>query len=305
MSDRHSATYPIFASEEGRRRYREAYDRALAAWPILCESITAPTRFGPTHLVASGPMGAPALLLLPSLAGTATVWRANVEALSARHRVYAVDVIGQPGRSLAERRLETRRDCASWLTDVLDHLAVTSASLVGCSFGGFLALSQAAITPERVERVVMISPAGTFVGLSLEFVLTMATGRWRRRLRKLLGDKRPPTLRAISAPPGPMHAADAAWRGLMGVTLAEAPKLNVINASVLPRRELLRIRPPALLMIGELERLFPPAATLALARRRMPALETLLVPGADHIAAMAQPEFVNAAILDFLAGPPG
>ena len=58
-------------------------------------------------------------------------------------------------------------------------------------------------------------------------------------------------------------------------------------------------------MIGELERLFPPAATLALARRRMPALETLLVPGADHIAAMAQPEFVNAAILDFLAGPPG
>ena len=42
---------------------------------------------------------------------------------------------------------------------------------------------------------------------------------------------------------------------------------------------------------------------LGLAKRRMPGLEGEIVKGADHVAAMAQPEAVNARILSFLESP--
>jgi hypothetical protein len=42
--------------------------------------------------------------------------------------------------------------------------------------------------------------------------------------------------------------------------------------------------------------------TLALAMRRLPGLQGAVIQDADHIAAMAQPDEVNARILAFLRG---
>ena len=44
-------------------------------------------------LIASGPPNAPAALLLPSMAATATLWQPNVAALSRYFRTYAIDVM--------------------------------------------------------------------------------------------------------------------------------------------------------------------------------------------------------------------
>ncbi|UJB19758.1 MULTISPECIES: alpha/beta fold hydrolase [Lysobacter] len=76
--------------------------------------------------------------------------------------------------------------------------------------------------------------------------------------------------------------------------------VGVINPAVLSRRELRANCAPALLLIGDAERLYEPAAMARLARKRMPALETAVVADADHVAAMAQPDEVNARILRFL-----
>jgi len=300
MTESAPVALPRFKTPAGRDRYLAAYDAVLKDWPVPFEELDVATRFGPTHVVASGDPDAPPLVLLPSLAGTATVWRPNVEALSRRFRAYAVDVIGQPGKSLATRRPRTRRDFADWCEDLLDGLGVRSASIVGCSFGGFLALSQAALTPERLDRVVLISPAGTFVDLSPRFKVIMRTSALRRRVRALLGDRRPPSLPSLGGPKAEPHPGDAPWRSLMGVTLAEAPRIFTINAPVLGLSEVRRIQAPTLLLIGDLERLYKPQFTLALAKRRMPKLRGAVVPGADHIAAMAQPDDVNARILSFL-----
>jgi pimeloyl-ACP methyl ester carboxylesterase len=288
--------YPMFQNEESRDRYMAAYDAVLAEWPVPFEALHLPTRLGTTHVIASGPAEAPPLILLHSFAGTATVWRANVEGLARHFRTYAVDIMGQPGKSLANRRVRHRREFADWLTELLDALGVARAPIVGCSFGGFLALNQASLAPDRVERVVLISPAGTFVGLSARFVVAMLTSPLRRRLRRLMGDKRAPSLADLGlAPP-----RDALWAALMGVTMAEKMRPNMINAAVLGDAELRAIRAPTLLLIGDKERLYDPHATVELAKRRMPGLEAAVIPGADHIAAMAQPDEVNARILAFL-----
>jgi pimeloyl-ACP methyl ester carboxylesterase len=298
MTPGHAAadTYPLFLSEESKARYMAAYDAVLAEWPVPYESLTLPTRLGTTHVIASGPADAPPLILLHSFAGSATVWRANVAGLSRHFRTYAVDIVGQPGKSVASRKLRRRQDYADWLADLLDGLKIGRASIVGCSFGGFLALSQASLTPDRVERVVLISPAGAFVGLSMGFVVKMLTASLRRRLRQLLGDTRSAGLHDL----GMAAPKDALWGALMSVTMTERPRPNLINAPVLGDAELGAVRAPTLLLIGDGERLYDPAATVALAKRRMPGLQGAVVAGADHVAAMAQPDDVNTRILAFL-----
>jgi pimeloyl-ACP methyl ester carboxylesterase len=55
-----------------------------------------------------------------------------------------------------------------------------------------------------------------------------------------------------------------------------------------------------LLLIGEHEVLYDPAATVRRAQALKPGIEAEVIPGADHIAAMAQPDAVNARLLRFL-----
>ncbi|WP_161634521.1 alpha/beta fold hydrolase [Mesorhizobium loti] len=274
-----------------------AYDAMLRDWPVAFEEFDLTTRLGPTHVIASGPPDAPPLLLLTSFAGTATVWRLNVAGLSRRYRTYAVDVIGQPGKSLARRRLRNRHDYAEWLGDVLDALNIKRTSIVGCSFGGFLALNQASLTPERVDRVVLISPVGTFA--SQFWKLTWSARIKRpvvRLLRRMTGRTRAPSMADLGIRP----PRDATWGALMAATMGAVSKLSIISPAVLSGRELRAIRAPTLLLIGDGEKLYGPAAMLALARRRMPGIEGAIVAGADHIAAMAQPDDVNERIIAFL-----
>ena len=298
MNENASASLPAFRSEAGRARYMAAYDAVLAEWPVAYEEVDVPTRLGSTHVVASGPGDAPALVLLPSFAGTATVWRLNVEALSRQFRTYAVDVIGQPGKSRAVRRLRDRHDYAGWMGEVLDGLGVARASFVGCSFGGFLAANQAVATPTRVERVVMIDPVGVFASQYWRLTWAMRVrGPATRLARRLVGRARAPT-DIVRRPP-----RDMTWARLMAVTMSERAEVSVISPTVFSRRQLAAITAPTLLLIGAEETLYDAHAYLALAKRRMPALEGAVVEGADHIAAMAQPDAVNARTLAFLSAP--
>jgi len=291
-------TLPAFRSDESKARFMTAYDACLQGWPVQFEALDVPTRLGRTHVIACGAPDAPPLVLLPSFAGTAAVWRLNAEGLSRRFRLYAVDVIGQPGKSEANGPIRGRRAYADWMVDLLDGLGIARASLVGCSFGAFLAVNQALATPERVDRVVLISPAGTFASQYWKLTYAMrirapALKLWRR----LTGRARAPRLADL----GPRRLPrDPLWAALIGTTMAEAPKVSVTNASVFSRARLRAIRAPALLLIGAAETLYEPEAMLRLARARMPGLEGAVVPDADHIAAMAQPDDVNARIVRFL-----
>jgi len=88
--------------------------------------------------------------------------------------------------------------------------------------------------------------------------------------------------------------------------MAASAKVSVINALGVQQRAAaaIRVRAPTLLLVGDQEQLYEPQAMLQLAQRRMPGLEGEIVADADHIAAMAQPDAVNARIIEFLEEEP-
>jgi pimeloyl-ACP methyl ester carboxylesterase len=290
----------FFRTEAAGARYMAAYDAVLAKWPVAYEDIVVPTRLGATHVIASGPEDAPPLVLLHAAMATATVWRPNVEALSEHFRVYAVDVIGQGGRSVASRMIESRRDYADWLDEVLDGLGIARASIVGNSYGGFIALNHAAMAPERVDRVVLISPVGL-----VSWVPALRSMIYQALKGALLGvfgaddGPRPGPLAIIAGDVG-WNEADDDWLALGRQLMDGSKRINMIPPPVLSDAELGAIRAPTLLLIAKHEILYEPQPTLESAMTRMPGLEGEIVPGAHHLAAMSQPDAVNARIVDFL-----
>lgn len=85
------------------------------------------------HLLRAlgGPVGAPPLLLLPGAAVSATMWHPNVAALSQAYRVYALDILGDMGKSVSTQRLAQPADFGAWLIEVLDGLQIAAADVAG------------------------------------------------------------------------------------------------------------------------------------------------------------------------------
>jgi pimeloyl-ACP methyl ester carboxylesterase len=109
-SSRSRAAWPYFA----------AYDAVLRRWPAAYESRTISTSFGSTQVLISGPEGAPPFVLLHGMSMSATMWWPNIADWSRARRVYAVDTIGDVGRSVATRPLRTQAEYVTWYREVLD-----------------------------------------------------------------------------------------------------------------------------------------------------------------------------------------
>ena len=148
----------VFRSLDGEARSMAAYEAVLANWPVSYEEQDLPTRFGPSHIIASGSDRAKPVILLHGQDSSATSWIYNIADLSQVFRIYAVDTIGDMGKSKPTSLPNNREDYALWLLDVLGQLKIEKADLVGLSYGGFLALNFAITYPEQVNRMVLLAP---------------------------------------------------------------------------------------------------------------------------------------------------
>jgi pimeloyl-ACP methyl ester carboxylesterase len=119
---------------------------------------------GPVHVLdLGGPAGAPVVVAVHGLGGSALNWGLLAPRLAATHRVLAVDLFGHgrsgvpvgPGGLAADRRMLHRL-----LTEVVGEPVV----LIGHSMGGVLALRHTADHPDTVDRLVVLGapvPAGS------------------------------------------------------------------------------------------------------------------------------------------------
>lgn len=70
-----------FNSSKGEAEYVSAYDAVLKLWPVPFEEIDITTRFGTTHVIASGSKELPSLLLLHATGASSTIWFPNIGTL--------------------------------------------------------------------------------------------------------------------------------------------------------------------------------------------------------------------------------
>jgi pimeloyl-ACP methyl ester carboxylesterase len=115
------------------------------------------TRFGRLSTLAAGQGGA--VICVHGLGGTKASFLPTIAALAGDRRVIAVDL---PGFGDSHKPLGAAYDApyfARAVTALLDALGIERAHLIGNSMGGRVAIEAGLRSPERVEKVVLLSPA--------------------------------------------------------------------------------------------------------------------------------------------------
>ncbi|MDT7724839.1 MAG: hypothetical protein QOI21_1415 [Actinomycetota bacterium] len=145
-----------FKSPAGRDRYFQAYDKAMNECPSPDAVRDVDTRHGTTRVYRFGQRDAPPIVLLPGLMATSACYGPIISAFAAHHPVYAIDTLGEAGRSVQIAPLTDIPDRAQCLDDVLERLQLTSVHLVGGSTGGWHAFNQAIHAPGRLGSISVL-----------------------------------------------------------------------------------------------------------------------------------------------------
>ncbi|MFD6278253.1 alpha/beta fold hydrolase [Streptomyces sp. NPDC060209] len=275
-----------------------AYDDVLAAhWPAGTASSLVPTPYGATHINSCGPEGAPPLVLLPGGGATSTVWSAQAAHLGRTHRVHAVDLVGEPGRSTTgERPLRSAADLEAWLDAVLDGLGVESAALCGHSYGGWIALRYALHAPRRVSRLVLLDPTGCFAGFRPAYLLHALPMLLRPTVRRT---------RAFLAWETGGATFDPAWTRLRDEAVG-FPSARPVTGPRPSPEELRGLEVDTLVLLAGDSKAHRAGRVAAEAGGLLPYAETVTVAGASHhsvpLGAPGAAE-ISRRIEDFLTAP--
>lgn len=114
----------------------------------------------------------PTVLLIHGMAGSSATWRDVMPTLAERYKVIAPDLLGhgESAKPLGDYSLGA---FASGLRDLLGILGESSATVVGTSLGGGVAMQLAYQHPEIIERMVLVGSGG--LGREVSIVLRALT----------------------------------------------------------------------------------------------------------------------------------
>jgi pimeloyl-ACP methyl ester carboxylesterase len=277
---------------EQQTQFTQAYDAVLAQWPTPVDVLELKSEYGTTRVNACGPKSAPPLILLPGGGATSTVWFANVAALSADHRVYAVDVICDHGRSIASGTPVTSlRALMAWLDTVLDGLEIAGAALCGHSYGAWIALQYALHAPTRVSKLALLDPTQSFTGFNPAFLL--------RAVPVMLRPSPERTLKNLAWETSGADL-DPAWLKLLAAE-ASSPRPKYVTAAPAKPDALRTLTIPVLLLLAGRTKAHSVARVEAKARTRIRDLTVSTLPEASHFTLPAlHADDVNRELLAFL-----
>jgi pimeloyl-ACP methyl ester carboxylesterase len=277
-------------------------------WPAYRRWIdVAGTRINVVEL-ASGP----ALLFGHGLGGSWTNWLETICAFAAEHRVVALDLPGFGASESPPSEPPSITGYAALLDELCGVLGIASAAVVGSSMGGLVSAELALRSPQRVERLMLVSAAGLSTEtLPIERLLRMLTPlerfvtlpgalaaahapalASRRRLRKLM------LLMICAHPdrlPAPITAELLMGAGRPGLL----PGLRAITAYPI-RERLGEIVCPTSIIWGARDRVVP-VADASEFHRLIGQARTVIYPDTGHLPMIERPDCFNEDLRAFMA----
>jgi pimeloyl-ACP methyl ester carboxylesterase len=319
----------LYKSAEGFQAIMNWYNDIVAEIDIEVESKYVETRFGRTHMLACGDEQAPPMFLLPGIAGCAPLWRRQYADFAKTHRVYAIDIVGQPGKSDTNIVSFLNDDFVDWLIDIQNELGISKAAYVGNSVGGSLCMQLSIKHPERVTGLVLLAPTGI---ARAKFPVKVLVTKVLRKNKDANTLEKELTAKSVNKSTNGNATEAGGGGGKFGTfdrqlarAMALATKHYRVDKSVgvyseetgkvhfptglrvlkkffwaQPRKVLKQIKAPTLLIFGQHEMLYKPYAIKRKAERLLPDVKVEVIENAGHGAIFDQPTKVNAMIMDFL-----
>ena len=241
----------------------------------------------------------PALVLLHGFLCDSRCWLPQLAGMSELFTVIAWDAPGAGASSDPPGHLSTD-GYARCLAGFLDAIGISSAHIVGLSWGGILAQEFYRRYQERVLSLVL---ADTYAGWKGSFSESV----WRKRLTTCLADSTDPPASFVndfvsgalsaSATPELREQFAAIVRDFHPVGF----RLMSLSSADMDTRDLLpTIRAPTLLLWGQDDRRSPLHVATQI-HAAIPDAELAIIPHAGHLSNMEQPATFNLHVRRFCA----
>ncbi|MFI5693800.1 alpha/beta fold hydrolase [Kribbella sp. NPDC051586] len=282
-----------FISDEGRAVFDAAYDEGLRELPEPADVRDVPTAFGEVRTYRFGDASGTPLLLLHGRGGTTVMLRPNIADLAAHRTVYALDMLGEAGRSVQTAPLRNAEDQAAWLSEVLAQLGPERFHLAGVSVGGWTACNLAVRDPERVASLAMFDPAQTFARIRLAVVLRTIPILIPLTARRAV----PRFLKYVDGQGGEVPQDDPVAR-VIGAALRYF-RPGVPPPSYFTDEQLRQLSVPTLAVIAGRTVMHQPERAVERARSLVPEVEAELWPDATHAISGQYATKVNSRLLTF------
>ncbi len=247
------------------------------------------------------------LILLHGGNGSIEFWLYNIATLAQHHRVYAFDMVGS-GKSDFPISSYSLIDQAEFLRDFMTALDIDSATLIGNSMGGGVALKFTDLYPDRVNQLVLVASMGLGPEISLGIrmitlpaIKFLRPGRWMipTMLRSNFydGTQLPPEWIELRYPifaiPGRNHVILSLGQSnfnLAGVR----PEVYQPIVDSLPK-----ITQPTLIIWGDCDRIIP-VKHAHIAAAGLPNSQLKIFPKCGHHPYLEYPAKFDRLVLNFL-----
>jgi pimeloyl-ACP methyl ester carboxylesterase len=255
------------------------------------------------HYFEAGSSGPP-VVLVHGLGGDSTNWAQTILALASKYHVYAPDNVGfgQSDKPIVNYRVAT---LVEFLDQFYQKLGIEKATVVGHSFGGWIAAAFAIAHPQKVDKLALVSAAGYSAkgwvkGETLKELypaLNPSTTADMKRLFELLFyDK------AMSADAVVVPALTRKFK------IGDSYTINSLLDSILRSEDFIddkakTIKAPTLVIWGREDRLNPLAMGEAYARD-ISGAQKVIIEQCGHMPQIEKAPALNNALLKFLAGEP-
>ncbi|MDJ0393764.1 alpha/beta fold hydrolase [Rhodococcus sp. G-MC3] len=257
----------------------------------------------------------PPVILVHGLLGSHQSWAGQIERLSEKYRVIAPDLFGH-GSSDKPSGDYSLSSHAATIRDLMDHLDIASAPMVGHSLGGGIVMQLVYLFPERIDRLVLVSSGGLGPEVSLALkaatlpgsglVLPVLASDWvRKNTESVIGQ-----LGKWGLPVRPGKSMEETWRSFQ--TVADKGSREAFLAStravVGPRGQTVSAKQhfekfgalASLLIWGGKDRMIP-ASHADNIRREVPNSKVEIFSNAGHFPQLDEPELFFRILDEFLA----
>lgn len=279
---------------DGYSTYYKKYNETLNLWNVNHLEIDLKTSLGTAHIIACGPPSEVPIVLLHGMNASSTSWYPDIQALSKDHRVYAIDYIMEPGKSVPSKDIHSVDEIFSWYEEILDALNLQKIYLVGMSQGGWFSTNLALRIPQKIERLVLLSPAQTFKWIppSTDLLQNMvfSLNPTEKKLDEVMS-----TLTV-----SPDHIADEFKDQYLEGLQKDPFSKFMLKMMPFSKSELASLSMPVLLLIGDKD-MINDNGSLVKAKENVPNCDTLTISNAGHFLTMDQPKLVDNCIVSFLS----
>ncbi|HEX3733859.1 MAG TPA: alpha/beta fold hydrolase [Solirubrobacterales bacterium] len=248
------------------------------------------------------------IVFVHGLAGCWQNWLETLPHCGRNHRAIALDLPGFGASPMPSWKVDMPA-YGRLIHDFCEKLGIEGGTLVGNSMGGFVALEAATTTPQRFDRLALVSAAGILNTWNPEARATATAWAWQTFAPTVSDLARTivshPRSRQITLGPFVRYPnrlrADLLWEQIAGG--AECPAFGDALKALIShdiRERLGEIEMPTMIVWGQSDRVIPLAAALSY-HRRIPHSRLEVFERTGHVPQLERPARFNALLDEFLS----